>query len=246
MRRLMGTPAATWRQFIAAVSPRERALRLRLRAEFKRVAINASAEVLNGHTVDSGLEAHHRHVTAIMHSAYHEGMPLFGKMVLDAAGKAARPKPYEPLVVDWIRKNGAKKVTQITRTTREQLQNILKRGQDDGAGTAVIAKMIRDDFGDIISRSRSEMIARTEMHSAANAAQYIAADSLGVPNMKREWIAADDERTRDSHAEANGQVVGMDEPFEVGGESLMQPGDPGGSPEEIINCRCTTGFIVED
>jgi hypothetical protein len=39
---------------------------------------------------------------------------------------------------------------------------------------------------------------------------------------------------------ADGQVVGLDEPFIVGGEQLMYPGDPAGSPGNICNCLCDT------
>lgn len=246
MRRLLGTPSHTWRALMLTTLPRERALAQRMRAEFNRTGANAMGAVLNGHEVDSGLEAHYRHTLQILTSAYHEGMPLWGKMIIDGA-KARRParaKPFEPMVVDWIRKNSVLKVQQITKTSREQLRNIMSRGRQEGLGASAIASLIREDF-DAIGRARSQTIARTETHSAANAAQWMAADSLGIP-MQREWIAAEDERTRQDHSDANGQVVGMDEPFEVGGESLMQPGDPSGSPEQIINCRCATGFIVTE
>jgi hypothetical protein len=38
----------------------------------------------------------------------------------------------------------------------------------------------------------------------------------------------------------------MDQPFIVGGEALQFPGDPAGSPEMVINCRCGTSFLVID
>ena len=57
--------------------------------------------------------------------------------------------------------------------------------------------------------------------------------------MEREWVSALDARTRPEHAEADGQVVGVDEPFIVGGEKLMFPGDRNGSGWNIYNCRCT-------
>jgi uncharacterized protein with gpF-like domain len=44
---------------------------------------------------------------------------------------------------------------------------------------------------------------------------------------------------REEHWEASGQEVQYDEPFDVGGEELMYPGDPAGSPWNIYNCRCT-------
>ena len=60
----------------------------------------------------------------------------------------------------------------------------------------------------------------------------------------QEFIATRDERVRDDHADADGQVVAMGAHFEVGGESLLYPGDPDGSPENVINCRCTVAFLT--
>jgi len=54
----------------------------------------------------------------------------------------------------------------------------------------------------------------------------------------REWRAQADSRVRDAHADAHGQEKILGKPFIVDGEELMYPGDPGGSPENIINCRC--------
>ena len=43
---------------------------------------------------------------------------------------------------------------------------------------------------------------------------------------------------------ADGQEVGIDEAFDVGGEALMYPADPAGSPGNIIRCRCTSSPII--
>jgi uncharacterized protein with gpF-like domain len=50
------------------------------------------------------------------------------------------------------------------------------------------------------------------------------------------WVATADDRTRESHAELDGEEVLVDEPFSNG---LMCPADPTGEPEEVYNCRCT-------
>jgi len=60
--------------------------------------------------------------------------------------------------------------------------------------------------------------------------------------LNKVWMANHDAKTRPDHAEADGQEVGMDESFDVGGEQLMYPGDPAGSPGNIINCRCTVYY----
>jgi hypothetical protein len=44
-----------------------------------------------------------------------------------------------------------------------------------------------------------------------------------------------DGNTRDIHAMVDGDEVPFDRPFSNG---LMFPGDPSGSAENVINCRC--------
>ena len=56
------------------------------------------------------------------------------------------------------------------------------------------------------------------------------------------WIAILDEKTREWHAEASGQKVPKEQPFVVGGETLMFPRDPNGSPSNTINCRCEVEY----
>jgi len=61
------------------------------------------------------------------------------------------------------------------------------------------------------------------------------------------WVAILDDRTRPWHEEADGQTVGVDEPFVVNGEELMMPRDDslGASPDNLINCRCEGVISME-
>lgn len=63
---------------------------------------------------------------------------------------------------------------------------------------------------------------------------YKAASDMGI-KLRKKWLATRDERTRDSHASINGEVVDWDKPFSNG---LMFPGDPSGPAAEVYNCRC--------
>lgn len=54
--------------------------------------------------------------------------------------------------------------------------------------------------------------------------------------MKKVWMAVQDEKTRESHAELNGVEVDVDVAFD---NKLMYPGDPTGDPSEVYNCRCS-------
>ena len=92
-----------------------------------------------------------------------------------------------------------------------------------------------------MNRDSAIRTARTAVTNAQNAGRmdsYVAATKMGI-EMEREWVSALDARTRPEHADADGQVVGVDEPFIVGGEKLMFPGDRSGSGWNIYNCRCT-------
>jgi HK97 family phage portal protein len=84
---------------------------------------------------------------------------------------------------------------------------------------------------------RLETIARTETMRMSNAGAAALYKDWGVH--QKEWLATNDLRTRDTHRQANGQVVEIDGTFDVGGAALRQPGDPRGPLEETINCRCT-------
>lgn len=88
--------------------------------------------------------------------------------------------------------------------------------------------------------TRAERIARTETTGAFNAGALAAAETEGWG--VKIWVATGGPRTRDSHLAASGQCVPVDGTFSVGGAELMMPGDPGGPPEEIIQCRCTVVF----
>lgn len=87
--------------------------------------------------------------------------------------------------------------------------------------------------------SRAKTITRTEGHriqqmSTVDAQQ--AAKAKGADVVKQ-WDAALDGRTRDSHRRVDGEIRELDEKFSNG---LMFPGDPSGGAAEVVNCRCTS------
>ncbi len=80
--------------------------------------------------------------------------------------------------------------------------------------------------------------ARTNVIAASNAGALAQARAMGAEGIQdKGWLATNDNRTREWHADADGQWVGINEPFSVGGELLDYPGD--GSTMNAANCRCT-------
>ncbi|MET3689879.1 hypothetical protein ABIC37_005429 [Priestia megaterium] len=99
--------------------------------------------------------------------------------------------------------------------------------------------------------SRSATIARTEILGAGRSGQYHADVQSGIVIGKK-WGSALQERTREGHREANGQIVDLEAPFYVANgkgqlEPLLFPGDSslGCSADNVINCRCFYTRILE-
>ena len=80
------------------------------------------------------------------------------------------------------------------------------------------------------------------MLSASNQGALEAYRQSGVVERK-EWLTARDDRVRDGHAEADGQIVPLEAPFLVMGESIMTPGQ--GSAAVSVNCRCVILPLLE-
>ncbi len=129
------------------------------------------------------------------------------------------------------------RVKEINDTTKKKLTNIILDGQALGLGVNAIAKNITTELAGEFSKSRARTIARTETHTAAGFGSNAQALNTDYKTTKT-WVATEDERTREAHIDADGQTVGSDDAFDVGDEALYYPGDPSGSPENIINCRC--------
>ena len=149
-----------------------------------------------------------------------------------------------PFIQDFIGARANQLAGQVTSSTYAAIQQALQDGVAAGEDINRIAARVQDVFAQA-STNRAKTIARTEVISAANGSASLAASQLPSDVAAgQEFIATRDDRTRDDHAEADGQIVAMGTPFLVGGESLLYPGDPAGSAENVINCRCTVAFLT--
>jgi HK97 family phage portal protein len=116
-----------------------------------------------------------------------------------------------------------------------RIQGTLQSGLTDGDSMSQLANRVRAEFTEI-SKGRANTIASTETAAAYGTARDVAMKEAGV--QWKEWLTSGNENVRESHRAAEGQTVRLDEPFNIGGASLMFPGDPSGPPEEVINCHC--------
>ena len=80
----------------------------------------------------------------------------------------------------------------------------------------------------------------TDAETRARLDGMFRAEDMGV-DIGKVWMATLDNRTRDSHAQLDGNSVGLYDRFDNG---LDRPRDPDGEPAEICNCRCTLQYDV--
>ena len=122
----------------------------------------------------------------------------------------------------------------LTRKLQSELMTSILKGESIN-DMAKRIKVVSEGY-----LTNTVRIARTETTRVENSAHQAVGDhgkELGF-NMWKRWVATEDGRTRDEHAEADGQEVPIDEPFVVGGEEMMYPGDIslGASAGNVINC----------
>ena len=163
-------------------------------------------------------------------------LPFYKDIILRNGKRASQLVGGEfkltPAINRFIDSKALKFANEVNDTTADKIKNIIKEGINDGEGIDTISEKLNDIFD---NKARVETIARTETAMAINESHNEAWKQSGVVDYK-EWVATRDERTRESHAEMDGEVIKLNERYSNG---LRFPSDPAGDPEEVINCRCT-------
>lgn len=136
----------------------------------------------------------------------------------------------------WSEDTARERASYLNGTSIEAVRRLVERGEERGASQEETARDI-EDYYRRRAPARSAALAITEVSAAANRAAVEAARQSGGAARKR-WNSRDDDRVRPTHAAADGQTVGLDEDFIVGGFSGGHPCDPRLPGRETINCRC--------
>jgi uncharacterized protein with gpF-like domain len=240
--------AGEWRRHAALMEKIERKYRRAYAAEIRRAAEVAVDEWLRTGAVPQ-MPEHEQAIRDIVRHQVSTAIAVAGGRLARQFGKKhLERKDFAATVAKWASRYITmeairRRITAIAETTRAQIVAATERGFAAGMAQNAVAAAIRAAVPQI-AVARSKVIARTETHGAANFGANEAAKTLGIP-YRREWLSASDERTRASHLAADGQIVGKDDAFDIGGVGLMYPGDPEGPPEETINCRCSVAFVVD-
>ncbi|AWN07725.1 portal protein [Microbacterium phage Hendrix] len=109
-----------------------------------------------------------------------------------------------------------------------------------GAG---FAALVAAGFWDNLEKAGSvwvRRIRRTVRTTATGMVSRFTVTALRIQDYpKKKWVTRHDDHVRSTHRLADGQVVPTDQPFIVGGASLMYPGERDAEYGEVVNCRCT-------
>ena len=139
--------------------------------------------------------------------------------------------------------NGAKDKAWNKNKIANEITKCIIKG--DGIGN------VADSLADVLALQNDAAMkryARTAMTSAQNAGRMEMmheAEDEGV-NVRKKWIATLDSRTRDAHADLDGETAAVDEAFHTADYGdIMYPGDPAAEPGNVYNCRCTLGYVID-
>lgn len=144
----------------------------------------------------------------------------------------------------------------VNSTSINMVQDTVASGIKGGASIFDITKDIKTLYGNDMTTWRAERIARTETLRGMSYAQQESQLKVS-PLSKKVWIDAGDSRVRPTSAKgkfnhrnadlANGKIA-LKEAFRVSGQSLMFPRDTSidATAGNVINCRCTVGYIDEE
>ena len=228
-----------WRKQMLARRKTERAYS----SKFSRALMEARAEVLSklsGGKRDPGasfmfdLAKFADNLFRGMRGVTLDALQTSGQLLFDEIANDDPWKMPPQKALDFV----AQRENKLSGVGQDIFDRIRKRigdGLSAGKSTDDIAKDIRAEFN-AIDKERGKVIAITETGAAYNFARH---EAMVTSNITRKrWLSSGNPNMRPAHAEANGQEVNIQEPFTVDGEQLAYPGDPSGSPENVINCRC--------
>ena len=165
-----------------------------------------------------------------------------GDLSANELGIAFSFNVQDPNVIRAMDQQMQRFATEVNETTWDALKASLVEGIGEGEGIGQLAERVDAVMLDRIKSSK-EAIARTEVTASSTIGTQESWRQSGVVSGK-EWLAALDNRTRETHIHAHGQVVGIDEDFTVGAATGPGPGMMS-SAAETVNCRCSIAPVLD-
>lgn len=242
-----------WKAFTDRTDKHEARFMAALREYFRRQGDSVNAKLRAKAIKDAGdaqadpfdLAAWNRQLRAL-------GLPLIGatmedggQATLDDLNIAMSFDLGDPRAVTILEGRAQRFARAVNETTWNTLQLSLAAGLAVGEDIPTLQQRVAQVFTDAATW-RTEAIARTEVIGASNAGSLEGAKQSGVVTGKN-WLAALDARTRETHVvahrDARNRNVPLDADFHVGGDTGPAPHQLP-SAKQVVNCRCTMTYEV--
>lgn len=158
--------------------------------------------------------------------------------------------PGVPLVADEFQLTFIKSLTPefmgIGDDVAQDVRQVLVDGVKSGESIEQIAAKMVQVAG--FTEVQAKRIARTTVHASAESGSIAQLRYVGYGDdeVEKEWLSTHDGRTRETHVFADKQKVPLSGKFTVGSTHLDYPGDPLGAYSEVVNCRCTALFNIDE
>ena len=221
----------------------ERNLNFRLIRTFSKIGSDAS----NSYNVGGlqGFQVYSRRILsdirAVLEPFYLDSITTFAKRMFTTRMAQKATQDYDLIYSQYMKTLGGVRIVGISETTRNIIADTILANRDEGVSS--IANAINERMSPRFTKARANTIARTETHTVSSFAIHAQAKNFDEPNMQKRWVSNTDSRTRDSHRFANGQTVGINDPFLIGGAEMQYAGDPSGGASNVINCRCVVVYV---
>jgi phage portal protein BeeE len=162
------------------------------------------------------------------------GLQGFGKQLFAELGKDD-PFTFPPAKAVQFLRSRENPLADVADDVWDRIRAVVEDGLNAGDSTDAIAGLVRGEFNEL-SQGRAATVASTETSILYGVARQEGMEQAGV--QWKQWLTSGADNVRPEHRAANGQTVGTNDFFTVGGEQLAHPGDPHGSAGNIINCHC--------
>ena len=185
----------------------------------------------------------------------HDLAPLVPKKTKDVeAEEEMKFDLNDPRVVKWIGDRLDDTSETTAQTTIDATRASLRTDFENGEPLLKISEHLRDYFTGA-ETWRANLIARTEATAATAQASLEAVDQMDLGDqVGKSWLTENDPKVRDSHQAAgeryadgtdaeDGEVMGVDDEFEVGDDKMVAPGN-GDEADENCGCRCGVAWMV--
>lgn len=158
----------------------------------------------------------------------------------------------DPRVQKWIGKRLEDTSETTAQTTIDATRASLRADFENGEPLLKMSEHLREYFTGA-ETWRANLIAKTEATAATSQASLEAVDQMDLGEaVGKFWLTEQDDKVRDTHAAAGerysdgydgdtDKIMGVDDEFVVGADSMTAPGN-GNEADECCGCRCGIGW----